>query len=241
MLKSLLEWDEVVQIVISVVAISFAFTLVFAGAGGLLAYPKDFAVFMFISLITVGSGFVLHEMSHKLAAFYYGAYAKFRMWTNGIIFMLFVSLFGLLFAAPGAVYIYSTKITRRENGIISMAGPVLNVILVGVFLALNIVYPINLYFSFLHGLQIPGIVEGGAISVWTFGALINLILALFNLIPAFPLDGSKVIMWNKSVWFVATFGILALGLFFNLFEFGFVIMWGFIFMLAMLFSKILFG
>ncbi len=241
MLKSLLEMDEVVQILISVIAISFAFTLVFATVDGLIAYPKEFVVFMVISLITVGSGFVLHEMSHKLAAFYYGAYARFRMWTKGLIFMLFISLFGLLFAAPGAVYIYSTKITRRENGIISMAGPVLNVILVGFFLALNLVYPIDLYFSFLHGLRLPGIIEGGAIHIWIFGALINLILALFNMIPAFPLDGSKVIMWSKPVWFAATFGILAIGLLFNLFEFGFVILWGFIFLLAIFFSKLLFG
>jgi Zn-dependent protease len=241
MMKSLLELDEIIQILISVTAISFAFTLVFATVDGLIAYPREFFVFMLISLITVGSGFVLHEMSHKLAAFYYGAYARFRMWTNGLIFMLFISLFGLLFAAPGAVYIYSTRITRKENGIISMAGPVLNVILVAVFLALNVVYPIDLYFSFLHGLRVPGVVEGGAIHVWLFGALINLILALFNLIPAFPLDGSKVIMWNKSVWFIATFGILALGLVLNLFQLGFVILWGFIFMLAMVFSKLLFG
>jgi len=238
-MRSLLELDEIVQIIISVVAISFAFTLVFAGASGLIAYPREFFVFMLLSLITVGSGFVLHEMSHKIAAFYYGAYAKFRMWTQGLVFMLVVSLFGLLFAAPGAVYIYSTKITRRENGIISIAGPVLNIALVGVFLALDFVYPIDIYFSFLQGVRLLGF-ESGVIDVWVFGALINLILGLFNMIPAFPLDGSKVMMWSRGVWFATTFGMLGLGLVLGL-GLQFVLVWGFLLLLAMFFSKMLFG
>ncbi|NYZ77233.1 site-2 protease family protein, partial [Candidatus Micrarchaeota archaeon] len=148
---NLIESDEIVQMAISVLAISFAFTVVFAGIGGMFAYPKEFLVFMLLSLVTVGSGFILHEMSHKLVAVYYGAHAKFRMWTNGLLFMLFVSLFGVLFAAPGAVYIYSQKITRRENGIISAAGPSLNVILMFFFLLMQAVYPIDIYFSFMQG------------------------------------------------------------------------------------------
>lgn len=239
MIKSLIEMDEVVQIVISVTAISFAFTLVFAGMEGLLDYPKEFMIFMLLSIITVGSGFVLHEMSHKLVAIYYGAYARFRMWTQGLIFMLFVSLFGVLFAAPGAVYIYSQKITRKENGIISMSGPMLNVLLTGFFLVLQITYPIELYFTFLHKVNIFGI-ENGIMHVWIFGALINLILGLFNMIPAFPLDGSKVVMWSKPVWMILTFGMLAIGYTLGL-GLGFVVLWGFMLLLALFFSRMLFG
>ncbi len=239
MVKSLIELDEVAQILISVTAISFAFTLVFAGVDGLLDYPKEFVVFMLLSIITVGSGFILHEMSHKLVAIYYGAYARFRMWTQGLIFMLFVSLFGLLFAAPGAVYIYSTTITRRENGIISMAGPMLNVLLMAFFLLMYAAYPIDLYFTFLHKVNIFGI-ENGTIHIWLFGALINLILGLFNMIPAFPLDGSKVLMWSRTTWFILTFGMLAAGYVLGL-GLGFVMLWGILFLLSLFFSRMLFG
>jgi len=240
MFRTLIELDEIQQILISVIAISFAFTLVFAHIDGLMQYPKEFAVFMVLSLVTIGSGFILHEMSHKLVAVYYGAYAKFRMWTQGLIFMLAVSLFGVLFAAPGAVYIYSRNITVKQNAVISLAGPAMNIFLMCFFLALHfldIVKPF--YFSFLYGVTFPNVIEGGAIDVWYFGAFINLILGLFNMIPAFPLDGSKIMAWNKPVWFGITAVMLVLGA--VLFSPMLVIPWVFFLIILWLFSKMLFG
>jgi Zn-dependent protease len=237
-----LERDEVIQIIICVISISFALALVFASPQGMLGHPIEFLVFIIPLLVTVGSGFILHEMSHKLVAMYYGAQARFRMWIQGLVVMLIGSVFGVLFAAPGAVYIYSNNITKRENGIISLAGPMLNIALAGFFIILEFVAPIKQFYSFLavNGMDFAGYgMMNGVLHVWWFGAALNIVLALFNMIPAFPLDGSKVFAWSKLVWgaFVLLLfyiGVLVIG-------WGLVIGW--VIMLAFfgLLSYLLFG
>jgi Zn-dependent protease len=210
----LLEDDEIVQILVSVAAISIALGIVFAEPSGIMEYPVEFMVFLAPLLVTVGSGFIMHEMAHKLVAIYYGAQAKFRMWTQGIVFMMVTSLFGVLFAAPGAVYIHARHITKRQNGMISLAGPALNVGLIAFFVVLQFVAPVQQYYSFLAAL--PAAFAGfgmsrGILHVWQFGAAMNLILALFNMIPAFPLDGSKVYAWSRIAWFASVGFLLVVG------------------------------
>ncbi|MBI5046906.1 site-2 protease family protein [Candidatus Micrarchaeota archaeon] len=223
------EKEELVQIAISVVAISFAFTLAFAGPDALLRSPREFFLFTLLSFVTVGSGFILHEMAHKLVAIYYGAQAKFRMWIQGLLVMLATSFFGFLFAAPGAVYIYSDSITKEENGIISLVGPLTNLAIAGAFILLGIVKPVVFSLSFFRG----------SINAWHFGAQINIMLALFNMIPGFPLDGSKVFAWNKIIWGITIVLLLALGaVIINPFV---IVSWGIMLLIVLVFSKLVFG
>ncbi len=198
MLGTYLEKDEVIQVLICAVAISIAFALLFAGIEGLAAYPLQFMLLAFISLVTIGSGFILHEMGHKLTAIMYGAKAKYQMWIQGLALMMITSLFGLLFAAPGAVYIFSDKITRKQNGLISLSGPAINLVLMAIFLGLSALVPVRHYLPFEYVRNV---------NVWLFGAQLNLILALFNMIPVFPLDGGKVMAWSRGIWLTTT-GVL---------------------------------
>ncbi|MFH2106135.1 MAG: site-2 protease family protein [Candidatus Micrarchaeota archaeon] len=228
--------DEIRDIIASILALSVAFTIFFAGGlSGIETMannPDEFIVMTFLCIVTVGSGFILHEMAHKITAIYYGASAKFVMWFQGIFLMMLTSLFGFIFAAPGAVYIYAPRITRKENGMISLAGPVTNLVVAIAFIFLSATKEITVFLAIL----------GGPISVWQFGAYINLLLGLFNAIPVFPLDGSKIFAWSKVVWggFLIATGIVAIVMEKMLdmpgFFMGMVVSWGILLVLFMLIS-----
>jgi Zn-dependent protease len=148
------------------------------------------------ALVTVGSGFVLHELSHKFIAQRYGYWAEFRMWPMGLVLALITGLIGFIFAAPGATYISGTNITRDENGKISLAGPLTNI---GVALIFTPVWLFsNTAFTFFLGFE---------------GMYINIFLALFNLLPIMPLDGAKVFAWSKAKWAAAFLPLAAVFLF----------------------------
>jgi len=104
------------------------------------------------------------------------------------------ALVGGVFAAPGATYVYGNA-TRTENGRISAAGPITNLVLCVPFAAL----------VFLTGgaglLGLVGIV----------GLRINAMIATFNMLPISVLDGRKVLDWNPAVFavlIVASVGLL---------------------------------
>ncbi|MEM2963236.1 MAG: site-2 protease family protein [Candidatus Anstonellales archaeon] len=191
-MRSIISVEEIVNIAVSVLAISLALT--FHEGGGLGIKPPTFIFFMGVFTITVGTGFVLHELAHKFVAMRYGAWAEFRAWPTGLVLMLVMAILpiGFLFLAPGAVWIYSPHITRRQNGIISVAGPVTNIILALIFVGFSVIAPSNT----LQRIAI-------------LGAYVNSFLAFFNMIPIFPLDGSKVLAWDWKVWLLVI-GISAL-------------------------------
>jgi Zn-dependent protease len=146
--------------------------------------------------IATATGFIIHEMGHKFVAIRRGYVAHFRLWTQGLLLTLFIVVFsggGIVFGAPGAVYIapaatayYGYDSTSRtldpeqENMIISAAGPGINLAFAFSFLALFLVAPVG----FLS-------------TVGQFGFLLNVGLGSFNMIPIPPLDGSKI--FRKSI------------------------------------------
>ena len=179
---------ELLHIVIAWLAISFAFAILLFWFNWnrrpeFNEILDDLAGPFLISCITVGLSFLIHEMSHKFVAQRYGFWAEFRMDTSMLFLMLFlVYEFGILFAAPGAVMIYGGNIGRRENGRISLSGPLSNLVLCAAFLLL---------------LSEP---QGVIHDIGRIGVLINVTLALFNMIPFCQFDGKKVWAWNKPIY-----------------------------------------
>ncbi|QQG49104.1 MAG: hypothetical protein HY247_01975 [archaeon] len=193
---------EVRDILVAWLGLGFAFFISLNGGvfGLLSAFPAqdagpDLSEKLAIALIAIGSGFVLHELSHKFTARRYGYWAEFRMWTFGLFLAIATSLIGFIFAAPGATYISGSNISRSENGKISLAGPLTNLGVAFAFFLVFLASP-------------PGFVSALG---WA-GTYFNIFLAVFNLLPLGPLDGSKVFAWNKAGW-AAVFVPLAIVLY----------------------------
>jgi|SRR3989344_1224194 len=158
-------------------AISFAFAMVLRHGIDLSLYQ----VFI-VSAVTVGTGFLLHELGHKFVAQRYGCFAEFRSFDQMLFLAVIMSFFGFVFAAPGAVMI-AGRVDIRKNGIISAAGPVVNLVLALFFLSLLFMFP------------------DGLLKILAFyGFFINSWLALFNMIPVWNFDGAKVLKWDKKIY-----------------------------------------
>ena len=159
-----------------------------------------------IALLAVGTGFVFHELAHREAAKYFGFHSEFRAWYPGLLIALglaVVTMGQFIFAAPGATYFLGENVSRKQNGLISLAGPVMNIIMGVLLVLLTLVF-----------------IDTTIIQILLTAAMINFWFALFNLLPIYPLDGSKVISWRPELWifFIALSGILvfAPGLLFGL-------------------------
>jgi Zn-dependent protease len=177
--------DELRDLLIAWIALGIAFALFFAG-GAAGVDQGGFLPLLFISMLTAGVGFLLHELAHKVVAVRFGQRAAFKA-DYGMLFIAIVSaMAGFIFAAPGAVY-HRGRITKRENGLIALAGPVTNLALAFLF--------------------VPLLLVGGFVGrIGLYGVGINLLLAAFNMIPFGPLDGKTVLSWSLPVFLLA-FGV----------------------------------
>ncbi|MEM3154407.1 MAG: site-2 protease family protein [Candidatus Woesearchaeota archaeon] len=147
-----------------------------------------------IALVTGGIGFLLHELAHKYVAQRYRCWAEFKANNGALLIGLILSFFGFILLAPGGVYIRGA--TRSQHGKIALAGPLMNVVLAVLFILAG---------NFSAGALMTEIAQ--------FGAQINSLLGIFNLIPIFPFDGRSVWQWNKAAYLLSAAAAGALTLF----------------------------
>jgi len=198
---------EEADLFIAWMAISISFAIIFLRSLG-RADIFTALLFLGISLLTVGIGFVLHEMAHKYVALHYGFWAEFRK--DPIMLVVAVAmaaLVGVVFAAPGATMIYDINgrgINREQNGWISASGPIVNILLCIPFAGLLIYGGTGVSLS------------GSIITIiGMVGLQVNAMIAAFNMLPVSVLDGRKVADWNLAIFLVLiviAFGLLYVSL-----------------------------
>jgi Zn-dependent protease len=141
-----------------------------------------------ISVIIFTTSFFAHEMAHKIVAQRKGLWAEFRLTLIGaVLTMLSIVSPIIKIISPGAVMV-SGYADTESIGRISVAGPMTNITLSAVFLAITYLVPQNTLMALI-------LMVSSAFNAW---------IALFNLIPFGVFDGFKVFLWNKKIW-VLTF------------------------------------
>ena len=183
------------------VVLTLAFAFIFSGGIWNKQFNATFLTLLPIAALAVALSFILHELMHKFVAQHYGAWAEFRTWPSGLVITIVSSMLGFLIGLPGATYIFSNSFTRRQNGIVSLAGPLTNMVVFLIFIAIGLAPGHTSWNLF-----------GTAIGVVTF---ISLWLGFFNMLPILPLDGSKVLAWDIRVYVpvMACITLLLAGLF----------------------------
>lgn len=167
---------------------SIAFAIVQTGPSNLLSL--SLIQNLIISAIVCGMAFVLHELAHRVVARNYGAEAHFIANDQWLLLSIVIAFAGFFIAAPGAVW-HRGQLTLRQGGLIALAGPVTN-------LVLSILFLLSLCAIVLIGLPLPNLL----LITLFIGFKFNAWIGVFNMIPAGPFDGAKVLAWNWQVFAV---------------------------------------
>jgi Zn-dependent protease len=181
---------EILQVTVAYLVLTFDLVLLLSGTGLLFGTNTSSALYLVTPTIVVVAavaaltGFVLHEMAHKVVAQRRGYWAEFRYSIIGLAISVFTAIFGFLFAAPGATVVSGMN-DAEGWGRTALAGPSLNLVFGGTF-----------YVAALATFH-----AGAPVFVWLLLlAFVNCWFAAFNLIPFGVLDGAKVLHWSKGIW-----------------------------------------
>jgi len=157
----------------------------------MLSYLFSNPLMFIFSLIALLIAITIHEFSHALAADYLGdptPRLQKRLTLNpkahldpfGLLFLFF---FGFGWGKPVEFDPFNLKNPRRDAAIISLAGPISNLILA---LILSISLKLFIFFK-IKTLYIIG-------SLFFVPMIyLNVVLAVFNFLPVHPLDGFKIV------------------------------------------------
>ncbi|KAB0669728.1 site-2 protease family protein [Oryzomonas sagensis] len=196
---------------------------------------ENFLFKLSVMLVPGMLAIVCHEVSHGFIAWRYGdptARMLGRLTLNpfkhiDIIGTLMIFFIGIGWAKPVPVNFSNLRNPKRDMIWVAAAGPITNIILAtaSAFLLRGLVAVDNSMVA--QGAPLSMLVEPVALML-AFSVYINLLLAIFNMIPVPPLDGGRVLVGllpyrQASAWArIEPFGmviIIVLVFFTNIFSY----------------------
>lgn len=161
----------------------------------IFSFP-DFSEFFLVSIIIVLFSYFARELMHKFVARKFGCMSTFKLWPPGVLIgmmSMFLKYFwdwNIVFATPGFAEIMPyrfgrmgfkvARVTPKDLGLVALAGT-----------------GINVFFAVFFKM-FPG-------GIFQTLSLYNGLIALFNLLPISPLDGSKIFLWSMFTWIFLVF------------------------------------
>jgi Zn-dependent protease len=144
-------------------------------ARGLTTLPAGEAyVFGAVCALVLFASVVAHELAHALVA------RRFGVRTSAITLFLF----------GGVATLEEEPTSPKADALVALAGPALSAALAVVAFAL--LFAVDRF--------VPGRIGTALGYLGTYVALANAVLAVFNLIPAYPMDGGRVLralLWRR--------------------------------------------
>jgi hypothetical protein len=149
------------------------------------AYAKDYLLSvdkLLVIIVAAGITIVISEMVRRFTAHHYKAETEYKFWDAGAIILVITSLLHQPFSRPARTIINKPdELGARKQGIIAMAPCVASLLLSIIFLML---------LAYGNGYEMLG----------REGFKMGMMLCVYSLMPFEPMDGMRVINWNKFAW-----------------------------------------
>jgi Zn-dependent protease len=146
----------------------------------------------FITLILVAVALAVHEIAHRAIALWLGYRSQYKAWLLGLVLGLvvaFVSNGTLVFIAAGSLIITHLEIHRlgkahyelsyKHLGWIAMSAPIANM---------------------LFAVLLKSLEMGTGLSIFHKAMMINIWIALFDMVPIPPFNGSRTFFGSRFIY-----------------------------------------
>lgn len=187
-MSMIIDLDEKLALLITVIVLGLVF-------GSKLLLYGNILLFLLVTAI-VSIAVIPHELAHRWSARRMGCYSRYVLSPFGLVITLisalpFIPLKIIMVGFTLVVPItYDPVFLRKLNGIVSYMGPLTNIIIASASLATYALLGKLGFYSLLLNFFL------------LYSVYINSWIAIFNLLPIPPLDGSKIIIWKPMLWIV---------------------------------------